>query len=419
MSILQYLTSYAEPECSCPPPAERYSHVVVIPAFDEVPASLDRIASRLAADHQTLWIVVVNAASDRDESEMERTRYLLSALATGGTGLGYPGIHHTQRSMGDVVVVDRVSEGRELPAKQGVGLARKIGCDLALAWHKQGVIQSPWIHCTDADVILPPGYFAAANELAADNAIAALSYPFWHNIESASAAGRALELYEMSLRYYVLGLAWAGSAYAFHCIGSTMAVRSRAYYQVRGIPKRQAGEDFYLLNKVAKVGRVQVPECEPIQIEQRRSQRTPFGTGPATLRISEAIRSGQNFEVYNPRSFALLREWLEVLDEYASQCDRSILDRLSHQELRDALPLDTDKQLRLAASECKSPDARRRRLHQWFDGFRTLKLIHALRDRGLSDKPWHDAFDSAPFVPDPMEGLDLRQSMAAREGKFR
>ncbi len=417
MSILQYLTSYAETECACQPPVGQYSHVVVLPAFDEQPSFLHGLATAKNTDNNPLWIIVVNASEDRSDAEIERTRYLLSALSTGADELGYPGIVLAKHSIGDVVIVDRVSPGRLLPEKQGVGLARKIGCDLALAWGQQDRISNPWIHCTDADVTLPADYFSASDVFRDQLEVAALCYPFWHETENASSAGRALELYELSLRYYVLGLEWAGSPYAFHCIGSTMAVRDRAYYQVRGMPKRQAGEDFYLLNKVAKVGRVASCTSSALKIAQRHSGRTPFGTGPATERIGKALLEGKDFLVYNPKSFALLREWLQVLDEYAEECDLGILDKLSHEELRAALPLDTNKRLREAASQCKTADARRQRLQVWFDGFRTLKLIHALRDQGLADTPWKEAFDAAPFVPEPVDRKDLRESMAEREAR--
>ena len=34
----------------------------------------------------------------------------------------------------------------------------------------------------------------------------------------------------------------------------------------------------------------------------------------------------------------------------------------------------------------KSPEQFLRQFHQWFDGFRTLKFIHALRDAGLPEQ---------------------------------
>lgn len=411
MSILQYLANYAEPESTCAPPTRRrYSNVVVIPAFDEAPSFLDRLLT--IGDADTLWIVVANCGEGRDAGEKQRTRYLAKSLSQGGTPLSSAGMVLSRTTHGDLVLIDRCSEGREFPAKQGVGLARKIGCDVALAWQRQEAITSSWLHCTDADVTLPHRYFEAAHALDDEKGVVALCYPFWHTTEEASQSGRALQLYEMSLRYYVLGLRWAGSKYAFHSIGSTMAVRFRSYLQVRGIPKREAGEDFYFLGKVAKLGDVRTPDCAPISIAQRHSKRTPFGTGPATSTIREDMREGKDFLVYNPRSFALLREWLEALDEYAETCDASILDRLSHDTLRRSLPLDTEKHLRQAKDQCKTASARAERLHSWFDGFRILKLIHALRDHGLNDVPWREAIDSAPFIPEPDGGEKLRACLA-------
>jgi hypothetical protein len=50
-----------------------------------------------------------------------------------------------------------------------------------------------------------------------------------------------------------------------------------------------------------------------------------------------------------------------------------------------------------AARECKSVEARRRRVHSWFDAFRTLKFVHAVRDRCFPNVPWREALRDAPF----------------------
>ena len=111
----------------------------------------------------------------------------------------------------DLLLVDRFSEGRHLPAKGGVGFARKIGVDLALALIHRQRIHTTWIHCTDADVQLPATYFARSNSLQ-DNAwkISALVYPFSHSDDQDKSESRevvmATLLYELSLRYYVAGM---------------------------------------------------------------------------------------------------------------------------------------------------------------------------------------------------------------------
>ena len=54
----------------------------------------------------------------------------------------------------------------------------------------------------------------------------------------------------------------------------------------------------------------------------------------------------------------------------------------------------------VAAAGCAttSPQAMRRRVRDWFDGFRTLKLIHAARDGPHPLVPWRTAFARAPFL---------------------
>ena len=52
------------------------------------------------------------------------------------------------------------------------------------------------------------------------------------------------------------------------------------------------------------------------------------------------------------------------------------------------------------SEQAPNPLARLRRLHDWFDGFRTLKLIHHVRDHGRASLPWQDAIRLAPFMDD-------------------
>jgi hypothetical protein len=46
-----------------------------------------------------------------------------------------------------------VERSQGLPHKEGVGLARKIGCDIALSLYERGTLKSRWLHTTDADAI--------------------------------------------------------------------------------------------------------------------------------------------------------------------------------------------------------------------------------------------------------------------------
>ncbi len=302
----------------------------------------------------------------------------------------------------DVLLVDRFSEAYKLPPKCGVGHARKIGADLAASLIHNGRIHSPWIHCTDADVQLPETYFSCTKQkhnISSKNA--ALIYPFHHNDddrnEKNSEVILATQLYELSLRYYVAGMRFAESPYAFHTIGSTMAVNAVHYARVRGFPKRAAGEDFYLLNKLAKVGSVLElapgEDCKPIVIESRRSDRVPFGTGAAVNKITDLTDPVEDFRFYHPVVFELLQLWLQSLttiwESGSSDLTESIFAHQTgdpdqsrkRQALLDGLKkIKTGQALEHAFRQSKNPEQFVRQMHTWFDAFRTLKLTHHLRD---------------------------------------
>jgi hypothetical protein len=301
-----------------------------------------------------------------------------------------------------VLLVDRFSDGRKLPPKGGVGLARKIGVDLAVSLIDRQRIGTGWIHCTDADVQLPETYFYCSNRLEDKSSkYSALVYPFNHYDDQDPTESLevypATRLYELSLRYYLAGMKYAGSPYAFHTIGSTMAVSALHYSKVRGFPKREAGEDFYLLNKLAKVGQVLEletdPKCDAIQIASRCSDRVPFGTGAAVTKITAFSNPVEEFRFYDPEVFELLKTWLQSLPAIWKTGSAGLTTNIFSEQRadqsqpgrsRDLLAglkgIKAERALEHAFRQSKNLDQFLRQMNTWFDAFRTLKLIHALRD---------------------------------------
>ena len=331
-----------------------------------------------------------------------------SAAASGLT------LYDDPASPRDVLLVDRFSDGLKFPGKGGVGHARKTGTDLAAYLIHQRRVRSPWIHCTDADVRLPQRYFTCSTALSdtAAQETAALVYPFRHGIAEDKMAVKegggeipniqrhkimqVTRLYEYSLRYYVAGLSFAHSPYAFHTIGSTIAVNAAHYAKVRGFPRRQAGEDFYLLNKLAKVGSIMQlsaeTDCEPIDIAARLSDRVPFGTGAAVGKIMDLEDPAREFLLYHPAVFGLLRSWLGSLPVFwqSRSSDIGAILSLSNPSSKELQVLIGGLEESGAAEALKhslrqSSDAKQfnRQIHTWFDAFRTLKIIHHLRDHHL------------------------------------
>ncbi len=293
----------------------------------------------------------------------------------------------------DVLLVDRFNEGRKLPVKGGVGHARKIGVDLAVSLIHRKCINSHWVHCTDADVQLPETYFSCSNAVQnPGSGYAVLIYPFHHcddqeRVESKEVV-LATQLYELSLRYYVAGMKLADSPYAFHTIGSTMAVSAIHYAKVRGFPRREAGEDFYLLNKLAKVGSVlelgSGSDCKPLEIEARRSDRVPFGTGAAVIKITDLADPVRDFRFYDPAVFGLLQQWLQSLPAIWKSRSKDLTTNIENPSLLAGLKqIKTDQALDHAFRQSKDLNQFTRQMHTWFDAFRSLKLIHILRDLHL------------------------------------
>lgn len=392
--ISQYLARYAEPAAEVPPRPEPYGHVIVIPAMGEGESlyqTIDSIPQGFLGD--VLVIAVVNACKDAPSWVHESNRAVLEQL----------------RSR-DVFVVDCATDGNFLPEGQGVGLARKIGADIALRLYAAGRLASPWIHCTDADVKLPPDYFFRSEDWIAAADVAALVYTFYHDYDQDPQVAEAMDFYESYLRYYMFGLDYAGSPYAFHTIGSLITVRAEAYAQVRGFPKKTAGEDFYILNKLAKVGAIVRAVGSPIRVLGRRSDRVPFGTGRALSQIVSMLAAGEPYRVYHPAVFENLAVWVQSMAEAAVTGGRLEPRDLVRQRCEGLPLLQSDVLLRVleqmgafdaagsAVRRSPNPATVLQHLHTWFDAFRTLKFIHALRDAGLPSLPLREALTTAPFL---------------------
>ena len=411
--VAKYLERYAEPEAVLGSRLNRLTrHIVVIPAHDEsatfLKGILPSVSSAAAAGERVLCIVVVNATDRHDDKLRTRNQILVDALKKCtaadaicdgrgdtpcwyGNGVGF-----------DLVVIDRNSSGHRLPRHEGVGLARKIGGDVALAAIHTGASQARLIHMTDCDVCLPADYFKVSGR----PSMSALIYRFMHEPSGEPVIDEAHARYEAYLRYYMLGLRHAGSPYAFHAIGSCIATGVTAYAGVRGVPKRQAGEDFYLLNKLAKVGRIETAAGLPIRIRARHSLRVPFGTGRSTHDIAKDVNA---YCIYDPAIFDLLKAWIGALSSiegvdphraYDCVCSQAEvgLDTSEQGRLKRALAtIGAPKALHEAAAQSRSFAVRRKCLHDWFDAFRTLKFVHALRDSGYVDIGWRQAITRASF----------------------
>lgn len=346
---------------------------VVIPALAESERLFATLASLQANPPELLErflvLVVVNHRQDAAAGDKADNHRTLRQLAE--RGAGFPGL----------AWVDAAGEGLELPAKGGgVGLARKIGLDLALPcldWRAD-----PLLTCLDADTLVRADYLPAVCGHFAPGVSGAAVVPFCHPPVADEAGQRAMVAYELFLRAHVLGLELAGSPYAFHTVGSTMACRALDYVRAGGMNRRQAGEDFYFLQQVAKIAGVRRVKGTVVYPSARASDRTPFGTGRSVAQLAGEGCPAKLY--YDPRCYAVLGRWLQLMAEAGSLDGAQLLERaaaidpaLEEFLVREGLPAvlpglrrnHGDSQRLLAA------------LHGWFDGLKTVRLVHHLTDR--------------------------------------
>src|SRR5215510_9289228 len=391
-ALEKYLARYMEPEGRDLQRVGRtFGHAIVIPAYDEgeiLFTTLKSIPPGPMGD--VLTILVINAPADALGAVHLRSQELIRQLREEygkDVAQGPACFHWLAHPRGALLCVDRTGP-RSLPKGQGVGLARKIGCDIALQLYVRGNLRSVWIHTTDADVELPTAYLERVPLAFKRDAPAALLHPFWHRCEPSAVLADAMQRYELFLRYYVLGLAHAQSPYAFHTLGSTLAVHALAYAKVRGFPRRAAGEDFYLLNKLAKVGPILQLDGAPLMIRGRSSHRVPFGTGAALKQILAQAARGEPYRVYAPDVFLQLKIALAALQLFCAdrgredpiQCLKSAAQMhqgVDAQQLHcELVNLGYLSALRHAQRISRDPATMLRHLHGWFDAFRTLKFVH-------------------------------------------
>ncbi len=355
------------------PTEKNLKHIVVIPAYDEINL-IPAIQSLIKAKRNfPLEVIVVFNASLNDTEITKRKNNLakedLEAFINSTIIKGFC-LHALLFN--------------DLPPKHaGVGLARKIGMDEALHRFRQIDEKNGIIICFDADSQCDPNYLEKIKEYFESNPRKdACSIYFEHPIsgeEFSKAHYQSIAFYEMHLRYYKNGLDYCGFPFAFHTIGSSMAVRAKAYIEQGGMNRRKAGEDFYFLQKFISIGTLGEINSTRVIPSSRASHRVPFGTGRA---IEESLTLNRDIsKTYALESFQFLKKIVDDLPnlfETGLTSSKKLSQLYSSEELSNAY----SQILR----NSKNFEQFEIRFFKWFNAFQVLKAIHLLRDTKFKNK---------------------------------
>jgi len=373
--------------------------IVVVPAIQENINVRSLIFSLLENKTETfkeiLFVFVVNnmkgtplEAKDDNQKLISYLQNIISLKANDELALK---IYEAKLN---IALIDASSPGREMPEKDGgVGYARKIGMDIALRYFNYANNERNLLVCLDADCKVSNNYTQALiNLLIEKHAAGFIEYE--HLLPEKDLEKTAIIIYEIFLRYYVLGLKYAESPYAFDTIGSTMFCDVDSYIKIGGMNKKKAAEDFYFLEKLAKLVPIHKENSAKVYPSPRGSWRVPFGTGQRVNRFLAG--TNDEFLLYNPICFELLKKWHKIFfsdnilsaDEYlthAGRIDSSLQNFLIEQSFVDSW--------HKILNETTKKEQLQKQKYYWFDGFRTLKLIHYIRDNKFPNVNMFNALD--------------------------
>ena len=355
--------------------------IVVVPSYDEpgITKLLDSLLLCSAIACSTEVLIVVNAPGDASAGSIRNNRLTVENL------------ENWKRAHTDCFFRLYTIIAEPVPLKGwGVGMARKTGMDEAV--RRFNNINNPdgVILCLDADCLVDSTYLVSVyNEFLKIKERAACSIYFEHPLSGSDfpeAIYTSIALYEIHLRYYFQALLHTGFPYVFHTVGSATGVKALPYIKAGGMNRRQAGEDFYFIQKLVPSGGYFSLNSTVVYPSPRTSFRVPFGTGASITKLSE---SGKPFLMtYNISAFDELRRFFNMAEDYYKY------DQKEFTQLYKLLPAGIksfidEKELGEKITEIKDNTSGypsfTKRFFGWFNMFRIVKYLNHVHS-GIYDK---------------------------------
>jgi hypothetical protein len=289
----------------------------------------------------------------------------------------------------NLFIVRAIEHDFSLPSSMGVGLARRIGMDLALDIIDLDNEVSPLLICLDSDAPVLNNYLEKIYEIfepvkkkkrfKRPGHGGVVNYA--HRIPRKYEQARAISGYEIYLRYYRKALEFIGSVYDFHTIGSTMVSSAEGYLSVGGMPAINACEDFYFMLKLSKFTNILKIRDTLVMPSSRAEIRAPIGTG---CHVKNAVESNIPQLAPAPESFLVLKEWLEKVIRNNQISAEKLISKANDLNPLFGEYLDS-RSFATAWERIKKNSASEKNLlkqfHTWFDAFKIMRILNLLNNQ--------------------------------------
>ena len=357
------------------PPSPDLSYCIIIPCYNEpnVINTIQSVFQNNPINKSCEIIVVVNSPQQVSEKILQQ-----NALTIRSINKWKENNQHEKIKVHTLYYPD-------LPLKKaGAGLARKIGMDEAI--HRFSNYNNPEgiIINLDADTICEMNYLSEIDKFYSNNPKAdGCNIHFEHNLNKIKDPNLrfAIAQYELYLRYYAESLRTAGYPYFFHTIGSCFSVKAGIYCKVGGMSPKQAGEDFYFLQKVFQLGHYHELNTTCVYPEARISERVIFGTGAAMGKLS---KENKLLLVYSFQSFLLFKSLFKLCIYFYHKPEQSINEILLLPEIfvQYLNSFGFQKKLYEIKENTSNEKQFRKRLYQYFNNFFIIKGLNFLSRNG-------------------------------------
>ncbi|MGI6479752.1 MAG: glycosyltransferase [Salinivirgaceae bacterium] len=351
------------------PPDNSLSGVVVIPCCSE-PDVLENVKLLCQCDPPEGFIeiiIVVNFPEGKPKETHDYNKEIFDRL-----------VEFSKQLKNDKIKVLPIWLGAVRKKFAGAGYARKVGMDEAIRRFNDINRPENFIISLDADTTVMQNYLSELEKLFYNNnSVRQAVVPFVHPKKDIDKSlCHAIMLYELYLRYYRLAMEYIGWQWAYHTVGSAFAVKASVYVEQQGMNRKNAGEDFYFLNKLFPLGGTVIANNTMVFPSARFSDRVPFGTGPA---LKQIIENRFSYKTYCLQSILDLRYFLEniqtlfgadslYIDSYIDNAPKALSDYWKETNFID--------KINECNSKCAHLNSFNKRLLRKFDAFQIVKYLN-------------------------------------------
>lgn len=371
------------PEYITTPVDENLNMIVTIPCYDEpdlIP-SLEALWNCDRPNGVVEVIVIVNSGEQTEQEALDQNAKTIDDATA------WMETHQDEKLK--FYLIHQPNLKRKFA---GVGFARKIAMDEAVSRFNHIDKANGIITGFDADSTCDASYLVEIEKLFKKYPKANGANIFYeHPLEGEEFDQQiydAIAQYELYLRYYMLAMRYAGHPHAYHTVGSSFAVSASAYIKQGGMNRRQAGEDFYFLQKIIPLGKFYEIKTTRVIPSPRVSDRVPFGTGKA---VSTFVDEGIiDYQTYNYSAFKELKAFFDKVDDFFGVDYDTYLNDLLVQlpgSVRSYLKEDNFfEALDEINKNCASIDTFRKKFFGAFNAFKVLKYLNNVHEQFIDEE---------------------------------